>query len=65
MSGTKLIKAALAKSAHISKLDEVTANTWSNTVNVINGELSVARRLLQNVTGVCVPPLLIAAQMTA
>ncbi|KIK73778.1 hypothetical protein PAXRUDRAFT_20505 [Paxillus rubicundulus Ve08.2h10] len=76
MSGTKLIETALAKSAHIvegilldlerqSELDEVTANTWSNAVNVINGELSVVRCLLQNVTGVHVPPLLIAAQMTA
>ncbi|KIK96666.1 hypothetical protein PAXRUDRAFT_770371 [Paxillus rubicundulus Ve08.2h10] len=76
MSGTKSIETALAKSAHIvegilldlecqSKLDEMTTDTWSNTVNVINGELSIVRRLLQNVTGVHIPPLLIAAQMTA
>ncbi|KIK72770.1 hypothetical protein PAXRUDRAFT_21600, partial [Paxillus rubicundulus Ve08.2h10] len=48
-----------------SELNEATANTWSNAVNVINGELSVVRRLLQNITGVHVPPLLIAAQMMA
>ncbi|KIK74588.1 hypothetical protein PAXRUDRAFT_19719 [Paxillus rubicundulus Ve08.2h10] len=76
MSGTKSIETALAKSTHIvegillnlehqSELDEATANTWSNTVNVINGELSVVCRLLQNITGVHIPPLLIAAQMTA
>ncbi|KIK74356.1 hypothetical protein PAXRUDRAFT_19963 [Paxillus rubicundulus Ve08.2h10] len=76
MSGTKSIETALAKSAHIvesilldlerqSELNEATADTWSNAVNVINGELSVVRRLLQNVTGVRIPPLLIAAQMTA
>ncbi|KIK75269.1 hypothetical protein PAXRUDRAFT_19143 [Paxillus rubicundulus Ve08.2h10] len=76
MSGTKLIETALAKSTHIvegilldlecqSELDEATANTWSNAVNVIDGELSVVCCLLQNVTGVHIPPLLIAAQMTA
>ncbi|KIK79019.1 hypothetical protein PAXRUDRAFT_16548 [Paxillus rubicundulus Ve08.2h10] len=70
MSHTKSIKTTLAKSAHIvegillnlkcqSKLDEVTADTWSNAVN------SIAHRLLQNVTGVHIPPLLIAAQMMA
>ncbi|KIK73861.1 hypothetical protein PAXRUDRAFT_20426 [Paxillus rubicundulus Ve08.2h10] len=62
MSGTKSIETALAKSAHIvggilldlkrqSELDEATTNTWSNAVNVINGELSVVCRLLQNITG--------------
>ncbi|KIK76486.1 hypothetical protein PAXRUDRAFT_18175 [Paxillus rubicundulus Ve08.2h10] len=76
MSSTKYIETALAKSAHIvegilldlkhqSKLDEVTTNTWSNAVNVINGELSITRHLFQNVTGVCIPTLLIAAQMMA
>ncbi|KIK72673.1 hypothetical protein PAXRUDRAFT_180153 [Paxillus rubicundulus Ve08.2h10] len=50
MSGTKSIETTLAKSAHIvegilldlerqSELNEATANTWSNAVNVINGEL--------------------------
>ncbi|KIK72247.1 hypothetical protein PAXRUDRAFT_22213 [Paxillus rubicundulus Ve08.2h10] len=62
MSRTKSIETALTKSAHIvegilldlkcqSELNEVTADTWSNAINVINGELSVVCRLLQNVTG--------------
>ncbi|KIJ05713.1 hypothetical protein PAXINDRAFT_21054, partial [Paxillus involutus ATCC 200175] len=74
MSSANVIQLTLNKSAALiegallnleleNSADRAMAESWAQVLDLINEELSDVRRVLVNVTGVTVPPLLIAAQL--
>ncbi|KIJ04858.1 hypothetical protein PAXINDRAFT_21851, partial [Paxillus involutus ATCC 200175] len=74
MSSANVIQLTLNKSAALiegallnleleNSADRAMVESWAQVLDLINEELSNVRRILVNVTGVTVPPLLIAAQL--
>ncbi|KIJ05979.1 hypothetical protein PAXINDRAFT_20802, partial [Paxillus involutus ATCC 200175] len=60
---TALIEGTLLNLELENSADRATAESWAQVLDLINEELSDIRRVLVNVTGVTVPPLLIATQL--